>query len=55
MSEKETMYHIYKENDVVAHSLSFDELCEQIKKDEIDLEEVEIIKLSPPKYTEASY
>jgi len=55
MSERETMYHIYKEDDVVAHSLTFDELCDKIRKDEVDLEEVEIIKLSPPKYNEASY
>lgn len=53
--QKEKIYHIYKEDDVVAHNLSFDELCDKIKKDEIDLEEVEVLQLSPPQYTEASY
>jgi hypothetical protein len=53
--QKEKIYHIYKEDNVVAHNLSFDELCDKIKKDEIDFEEVEILQLSLPQYIDASY
>jgi hypothetical protein len=53
--QKEKIYHIYSNDDVVAHSLTFDELCDKIKKDELDLEDVEVLQLSPPPYSEASY
>jgi len=53
--QKEKIYHIYSNDNVVAHSLTFDELCDKIKKDELDLEDVEVLQLSPPPYSEASY
>jgi len=53
--QKEEIYHIYQKDDVVAHSLSFEQLCDKIKKDEINIQEVEVLQLSPPQYTEASY
>lgn len=53
--QKEEIYHIYQKDDIVAHSLTFEQLCDKIKKDEIDVKEVEVLQLSPPQYTDASY
>ena len=53
--QKEKIYHIYSENDVLAHNLTFDELCVKIKNKEFDLDEVEVLQLSLPTYTEDSY
>lgn len=53
--QKEKIYHVYKKECVVAHSLTYNELCDKVAKDEINLENVEIIELSPPQYSEASY
>lgn len=53
--QKEKVYHVYKKDSVLSHNLTYEQLCDKIAKDEIDLEDVEIIQLSPPSYTEASY
>ena len=56
--QKEKIYHVYSQNCVVAHSLTLDQLYDKIDKDEIDLEDIEILQLSPPSYSaysEASY
>jgi len=53
--QKEKIYHIYSNENIIAHSLTFDELCDKINNEEINLENVEILQLSPPQYSEASY
>jgi hypothetical protein len=51
--QKEKIYHIYSNENIIAHSLTFDELCDKINNEEINLENVEILQLSPPQYSEA--
>jgi len=53
--QKENVYHVYKKKSVVAHNLTYDELCEKVEKSDIDLDQVEIVQLSPPPYQDASY
>lgn len=53
--QKEKIYHVYSQNCVVAHSLTLDQLYDKIDREEIDLEDIEILQLSPPSYSEASY
>lgn len=53
--QKEKTYHVYRKNSVLAHNLTYEQLCDKVAKNEIDLEDVEIIQLSPPVYSEASY
>lgn len=53
--QKEKVYHVYKKDSVLAHNLTYEQLCDKVAKDEIDLEDVEIIQLTPPSYIEASY
>jgi hypothetical protein len=53
--QKEKVYHVYKKDSILAHNLTYEQLCDKVARDEIDLEDVEIIQLCPPAYTEASY
>jgi len=38
--QKEEIYHIYQRDNVVAHSLSFEQLCDKIKKDRLILKKL---------------
>jgi hypothetical protein len=53
--QKEKVYHVYRKDSVIAHNLTYNQLCDKVAKDEIDLKDVDIIQLSPPQYSEASY
>ncbi|NBV27605.1 hypothetical protein EBS02_01085 [bacterium] len=54
MTAKDSIYHVYdkfsKNSSPVAHSLSFDELIEKVKKEEINLHHVDILELKQDTY-----
>lgn len=54
MTEKETIYHVYDKSSnhssPVAHSLTFDQLIEKVKQEEINLNHVDILELKQENY-----